>query len=175
MDYTPSGCKAPRFVEGPLQRGSSTSGSGAKPGMAERQSVAPTKLSTSDRDRLRKEVEKRFPSHVFGPDTLPSMPFLQLIHSQCLGQHWEWVPWRRIMSEAGSQESRAQRTMGSEADLLSIVADSMGVLKEERPLQEAVNSAYRIQCLLDTRGNAYAMCRAAHLGTWAMYTKKFLL
>ena len=81
------------------------------------------------------------------------------------------------MSEAGSQsqESRAQRTMGSEADLLSIVADSMGVLKEERPLQEAVNSAYRVQCLLDTRGNAYAMCRAAHLGTWAMYTKKFLL
>ena len=143
--------------------------------LAVKQNLAPAKLSTSDRDRLRKEVEKRFPSHVFGADTLPSMPFLQLIHSQCLGQHWEWVPWRRIMSEALSQESRAQRSVSSEADLLSSVADSMGVLKEERPMQEAVSSAYRIQCLLDTRGNAYAMCKAAHLGTWAMYTKKFLL
>ena len=53
--------------------------------LAVKQNLAPAKLSTSDRDRLRKEVEKRFPSHVFGPDTLPSMPFLQLIHSQCLG------------------------------------------------------------------------------------------
>ena len=35
------------------------------------------KLGTGDRERMRKEVEKQYPSHVFQPDTLPSMTLLQ--------------------------------------------------------------------------------------------------
>jgi hypothetical protein len=131
-----------------------------------------TKKSTTDRDRMRKEVEAKYASHVFCHDTLPSMGLLQIVKQQCVGKHWEWIPWKRILSEAVSQEARARRAADSHNDLLHLVADSMGVLREERG-PDNVQSAYRIQCLLGTRANAFAMCGAYHLGSWTLYNKKF--
>lgn len=101
------------------------------------------------------------------------MGLLQIVKQQCVGKHWEWVPWKRILSEAVSQEARARRAADSHNDLLHLVADSMGVLREERG-PDNVQSAYRIQCLLETRANAFAMCGACHLGSWTLYNKKFL-
>ena len=132
-----------------------------------------SKLTTTERERMRKEVESTYTGHVFSAETLPSMIFLQIIHNQCAGKNWEWVPWKRILSDAISQEVRANKNQ-VHTDLLAIVADSMGVAKEERAI-EGLSSAYRIQCLLETRGNAYIMCKAAHLGSWTTYTKKFMV
>ena len=129
---------------------------------------ARTKKSTTDRDRMRKEVEAKYASQVFCHDTLPSMGLLQIVKQQCVGKHWEWIPWKRILSEAVSQEARARRAADSHNDLLHLVADSMGVLREERG-RDNVQSAYRIQCMLETRADAFAMCGACHLGSWTLY------
>ena len=135
-------------------------------------SVSVSKLGTGDRERMRKEVEKQYPSHVFQPDTLPSMTFLQCIHAQCIGKNWEWVPWRRVLSDAASLEVKAQR-VSTDMNLMHLVAESMGIPKEEHAA-ELPCSAFKIQCLLETRGNAYAMCKAARLGSWALYSAKFM-
>ena len=131
-----------------------------------------TKLSSTDRDRMRKEVEAKYAAHVFCLDTLPSMGLLQTVKQQCVGKRWEWIPWKRILSEAVSQEARARRAVDSHNDLLQVVADSMGVLREERG-PDNVQSAFRIQCLLETRANAFAMCGASSSRT--LCNKTFLV
>ena len=133
--------------------------------------AAGAKLSTADRDKMRKDVEAKYPGHVFSPDTLPAMGLLQAIKGQCAGGHWEWIPWKRLLSEAAAQEVRAKKSVDD--DLLHLVADSMGVSRDERS-GEVSGSAFRIQCVLETRGNAFVMCGACHLGSWATYVKKFL-
>ncbi|CAE7342270.1 CELA2A, partial [Symbiodinium sp. CCMP2456] len=79
-----------------------------------------TKLTTTDRERMRKETEKRYPAHVFSPATLPAMSYLQVVSVQCTGKHWEWVPWNRIVNEEASQEIRAKRAEAEEADLAAL-------------------------------------------------------
>ena len=79
-----------------------------------------------------------------------------LLHArvQCAGKHWEWVPWRRIASEEASQEICAKRAGLLNDELLHVVTDSMGVLREEREA-EVVGSAYRVQSLLERRGTMH--------------------
>ena len=105
--------------------------------------------------------------------TLPSMGCLQAIHTQSLGKRWEWVPWKRILSEDASVEIRAKKSQSSQDDLLKVIASSLEVLREERE-DEVVGSAYRIQHILEARSNACAMCNACPLGSWQAYVKRFL-
>ena len=67
-----------------------------------------------------------------------------------------------FVSEEASQEIRAKRAGLPNDEPLHVVADSMSVLREE-PEAEVVGSAYRVQSrLIETRGNACAMCVACH-------------
>ena len=95
-----------------------------------------------------------------------------MLHAQCIGKNWEWVPRRRVLSDAASLEVKAQR-VSTDMNLMHLVAESMGIPKEEHAA-ELPCSAFKIQCVLETRGNAYAMCKAAHLGSWALYSAKFM-
>ena len=53
------------------------------------------------------------------------------------------------------------------------MASSLGVFQEEREA-EFVGSAFRVQNILKTRANAFAMCGACHLGSWQTYVKRFM-
>ena len=58
--------------------------------------------------------------------------------AQSLGKHWEWVPWKRILSEDASMEIRAKKSQSSQHDLLQVMASSLGVLREEREAEVVV-------------------------------------
>ena len=60
------------------------------------------------------------------------------------------------------------------AELLDLFAATAGVQREESDMDLGA-SAPRVQNLLDTRANAFVMCKSGHLRSGAVYTKRFLL
>ena len=107
-------------------------------------------------------------------DTLPAMSYLQPVHQQVAGKQWEWLPWKRILSEEQSLAVRGRSKQGTAGlDGLSVWAAAVGLQTEEWDLELGA-SAMRVQQLLETRAFAHAMVGAGHLHSWVVYTKKFL-
>ena len=75
---------------------------------------------------------------------------------------WEWLPWRRILSEEQLLEVKSRRSRSG--------ADAA---PDEWDL-EIAGAALRVQHLLETRSHAFAMVGACHLHSWVVYVKKFL-
>ncbi|CAE7731791.1 unnamed protein product, partial [Symbiodinium pilosum] len=77
-------------------------------------------------------------------------------------ERWEWLPWRRALSEEQLLEVKARRSR--------TCSDSQ---PDEWDLDIA-GAALRVQHLLETRAHAFAMIGACHLHSWTVYIKKFL-
>lgn len=161
---------------------SASGGGKAEPssGLASGLSIVPfnsatgAKLSTADRDKLRRTLESKYSSAVVTADTLPAMSYLQAVHQQVAGKQWEWLPWKRILSEEQSLAVRGRSKQGTAGlDGLSVWAAAVGLQTEEWDLELGA-SAMRVQQLLETRAFAHAMVGAGHLHSWVVYTKKLL-
>ncbi|CAE7472172.1 Ubr3, partial [Symbiodinium pilosum] len=103
------------------------------------------KLSPSDRERMRRQLEKDYSSvHVTA-----ELCYLNTIQQQKADQLWEWLPWRRILSEEQLLEVKARRSRtGSDSQ------------PDEWDLDIA-GAALRVQHLLETRAHAFAMIGVA--------------
>ena len=136
--------------------------------------LAPTcpKPTTADREKMRRDLEKAYPGIVVSGATLPAMGFLQTVHAQCNSKCWEWIGWKRILSEDASVEVRARK--GSQClDLAAALTTAAGLQMDEWD-QELGASALRVQRLVETRAFAYTMVGAGHLAAWTTYIQKFV-
>ncbi|CAE7484089.1 unnamed protein product, partial [Symbiodinium microadriaticum] len=135
----------------------------------------PQKIQAADRCRLKKELESMYSSAVITPATMPALSLLQTIHLQVESKNWEWLPWKRLLSEDALLEMKGRRSQasGNELQLVQALECAAGVYREEWDL-DLGPSAMRVQHLLETRSHAYVMCGAGHLGHWNVYVKKFM-
>lgn len=135
----------------------------------------PQKLQAADRCRLKKELESMYSSAVITPATMPALSLLQTVHLQVESKNWEWLPWKRLLSEDALLEMKGRRSQasGNELQLVQALECAAGVYREEWDL-DLGPSAMRVQHLLETRSHAYVMCGAGHLGHWNVYVKKFM-
>ena len=56
-------------------------------------------LTVADRDRLRRELEKKYAGCLVELETLPAMNFLSMVKNQHDNKAWDWVPWKKVLSE----------------------------------------------------------------------------
>ena len=95
---------------------------------------------------------------VISPATLPSISFLQAIHSQVENSNWEWMPWKRVLSEDAVLEMksrRAQALSGGQHDLVHALENIAGVFHEEWDLELGA-SAIRVQSLSRSSSRTFA-------------------
>ena len=132
-----------------------------------------SKVSANERDAWRRQIETDYPSAVITPETLPSLGFLQLVRQQCAGSQWEWIAWKRVLSEEQVLEVRGRKNSSGYGEFLDLFAVAAGIQHEEWDMDLGA-SALRVQNLLDTRAHAYVMCGSGHLHPWSVYTKRFI-
>ena len=134
---------------------------------------ASSKLSVLDRDKLRRELESKFPSVYITPASLPSLGLLQCVQNQASSKAWEWVPWKRLLSDKAAAEVQARRSRTPHNEVLEFLCVSAGLHELEWD-QDLPASPYKLQLILQTRAHVYAMVNACHLGNFNLYTAKFL-
>ena len=123
-----------------------------------------SKLTPSDREKMKRQLEKDYSSVFVTAETMPALCYLNTIQQQKADKLWEWLPWRRILSEEQLLEVKSRRSRsGAGAD----------AAPDEWDL-EIAGAALRVQHLLETRSHAFAMVGACHLHSWVVYVKKFL-
>ena len=71
---------------------------------------AGAKLTAAGREQMRRKLEKDYSSCLVTRETLPALCFLQSIHQQAADKFFEWLPWRRILSEEQLLEARRSRS-----------------------------------------------------------------
>ena len=118
---------------------------------------AGTKLTAAGREQMRRKLEKDYSSCVVTRETLRALCFLQSIHQQAADKFFEWLPWRRILSEEQLLEVKARRSRST----------SDGPAPDEWDM-ELAGAALRVQQTLETRAHAFAMVSACHLHSWVV-------
>ena len=143
----------------------------ALPGML---AGGPQKIQASERCRLRKELESKYSSAVITPATMPALSLLQAVHQQVQSNNWEWLPWKRLLSEDAVLDMKGRRAQSStqELQLVHALECAASVFHEEWDLE--LGPSMRVQNLLETRSHAYTMSGAGHLGPWNAYVKRFM-
>ena len=106
-------------------------------------------LTVVDRDEMRRDLEKKYTGVLVTLASLPSMSLLHTVKAQTDGKAWDWIPWKRLLSEKAA----------------------IAVKEWHR---ELFGAPYAVQAILQVRANAYVMLGAAHLTSWAMYNARFL-
>ena len=117
-----------------------------------------SKLTPSDREKMKRQLEKDYSSVFVTAETMPALCYLNTIQQQQADKLWEWLPWRRILSEEQLLEVKSRRSRSG--------ADAA---PDEWDL-EITGAALRVQHLLEMRSHAFAMVGACHLHTvgWCM-------
>ena len=90
-----------------------------------------SKVSANEREAWRRQIEKDYPSAVITPETLPSLGFLQLVRQQCAGSQWEWIAWKRVLSEEQVLEVRGRKNSSGYGEFLDLFAVAAGIQHEE--------------------------------------------
>ena len=81
--------------------------------------IQPTLLSTSmhagrmhggDREELRKQFAADYPGAGLNERVLPSLQYLHTIKQQCAQKAWEWLPWRKVLSEEQAMKLKEKRS-----------------------------------------------------------------
>ena len=58
---------------------------------------------------LRRTLEAKFADCVVDLESLPSMPFLNIVKTQRGNQAWDWLPWKKVMSEKVALALKARK------------------------------------------------------------------
>ena len=131
------------------------------------------RLSVADRDRLRRDLEAKCPSVLLTPSSLPAMSYLQFVQSQVAQKAWEWVPWKKMLSDKAANAVRERKTDKGRDAVAEYLMVASGVQAEQWDL-DLSPPPFKVQGLLYVRALAFAMCGACHLGSWSLYISKFL-
>ena len=129
------------------------------------------RLDTAEREKLRKTFEANYPGTVLHGASLPCVSFLSVVKNQCSARAWEWVPWKKGLSEddAVAVKSRKSKSL----DFLDIMSHAAGLGQDEWDM-ELSNAPLRVSAILIVRAHAYSMCGAGHLSSWMQYVQKFM-
>jgi hypothetical protein len=71
------------------------------------------RLHCGEREQLREQFLDDYPGAVLSDQVLPSVAYLHVIKQQCAQKAWEWIPWRRIVSEEHALQKRTNAQRGS--------------------------------------------------------------
>jgi hypothetical protein len=136
----------------------------------------PKRLDTGDREKMKKETENKFSGVLLRMDILPYMPLLNAVQLQVSRKAWEFIPWKKLLSEGRVVEVRKQKQESAEKnfELLTVMARAAGVHEEESWESAPSGSHERVRDLLSTRAAAYAMTGACHWCSWTYYIDRFL-
>jgi hypothetical protein len=96
-----------------------------------------------------------------------------VIKQQCAQKAWEWIPWRKIVSEQHALQIKDKRSAGKSLDLVEVLEQASGLLDQTAEL-EVGPSPFRLQNLLMVRANAFAFCNTGHLKLWNAYVNSFI-
>ena len=77
---------------------------------------ASSKIHAGDRERMLQQFQKDYPGSVLSNRVLPSLHLLHTISQQCCSRAWEWIPWRRIVSEEQALRQKEKRSAGKQLD-----------------------------------------------------------
>ena len=129
-----------------------------------------TKLAVVDRDRMRRELEKKYPSTYITPSDLPAMSLLHIVFGQAAAKTWEWFPRKKILSDKAATAARPRKSDGPRDAILPW---------QQAHRQNNGTKNYRrrrsgCRGLLQVRAHAFAMVDACHFGSWALYIVRFL-
>ena len=119
------------------------------------------------------QFQNDYPGSVLSDRVLPSLHLLHTISQQCCSRAWEWIPWRRIVSEEQALRQKEKRSAGKQLDLVEVIAQAHG-LSEEGLDVEVGPSPFKLQGLLTVRAVAYAFCDCGHYSLWMKYVEAFM-
>ena len=88
---------------------------------------------------------------------------------QAASKSWEWLGWKRILSEEHVGQTRERKRGNQSLDVVDLLAHAAGLVHDELDVDLGV-SAYRVEKLLSVCSHAYCMCGAGHLSSWTLYS-----
>ena len=132
--------------------------------------IQSTLLSTSmhagrmhggDREELRKQFAADYPGAGLNERVLPSLQYLHTIKQQCAQKAWEWLPWRKVLSEEQAMRLKEKRS-ASKLEMVDLLAHASGIWEES------------MENLLLVRAHAFAFCGHGHMNLWWAYVDAFI-
>ena len=130
-------------------------------------------LSVVDREKMRRDLEKKYTGTVLTLSSLPCLSLLNAVYAQKLHGTWDWIPWKKILSEKGASSVKGRRSGDAKESFLDALAFGAGFCEDQWD-KELSAAPFHVQGLLQIRAHAYSMVGAAHLGSWQLYNNKFL-
>ena len=130
-------------------------------------------LSVVERDRLRRELEKKYTGALITERILPCMSLLNMIHAQKLQGAWEWISWKKLLSEQAACAVKGHRSCEAKDRFVEALVQGAGLCEEQWD-KELPAAPFQVQALLQVRSFAFAMVGACHLGSWNLYVPKFM-
>ena len=143
--------------------------------------IQSTLLSTSmhagrmhggDREELRKQFAADYPGAGLNERVLPSLQYLRTIKQQCAQKAWEWLPWRKVLSEEQAMKLKEKRS-ASKLEVVDLLAHASGMWEESME-GEVGASPWKLQNLLLVRAHAFAFCGHGHMNLWWAYVDAFI-
>ena len=123
-------------------------------------SSSPAKLTVAHRDKMRRDLEAKYTGLYVTEASLPSVSLLQLVQNQCTQKAWEWLPWKKLLSEKAALELHSRRPRSAKEDAFEQLLLNAGGGFDEEWDMDLSPSPFRLQQMLTVRGHAYAMsCR----------------
>ena len=109
-------------------------------------------------DKFQKNIRK-----LLGPDSMPSIRLLSMVHEMSKSKHFKWIPWQLRLAARQYQEAveaRSHKAARTETQLLAhaFFDDTPEIHVEGRAL-----TASWLHCIQQVFRNALALCQAVHL------------
>ena len=130
-------------------------------------------LTVVDRDKMRRELEQKFTGALVSLSTLPCMSLLNAVHTQKQNSTWEWIGWKRLLSEKQWQAMKSRKSGDTKDRFIEALALGVG-LEDDQWDRDLPAAPFQVQTMLQVRNFAYAMVGACHLGSLSMYSQRFI-
>ena len=130
------------------------------------------RMHGGDREELRKQFAADYPGAGLNERALPSLQYLHTIKQQCAQKAWEWLPWRKILSEEQAMKLKEKRS-AAKLDVVDLLAHASGIWEESME-GEVGASPWKLQNLLLVRAHAFAFCGHGHMNLWWAYVDAFI-
>lgn len=122
---------------------------------------------------MRRDLEKNSSGMLITLGSLPSLPLSGRVKLQQESKAWDWIPWNKLLSEKAAAAVKGRRKVEPQAAFMEALASGAGFYEEQYD-KELSSAPYQVQAVLQVRAHAYAMVKACHLGSWALYNTRFM-
>lgn len=109
-----------------------------------------------DRDKMRRELEQNFTGALVSLSTLPSMSVLNAARIQKQQSTWEWIAWKKLLSEKQWQAMKARKAGDTEDRFIEALALGVG-LEDDEWGRDLPAAPFQVQTMFQARNFAYAM------------------